>query len=91
MEAIRFNINEKVRVRLTETGLKQLEQEHNAIMGPMAERHPFKPPSVDADGYSEFQLWDLMLTLGKHCYMGPPLPFETEILLVQDDKSPPPP
>ena len=70
---IKFNIN--VRVKLTSHGHHQWAL-HNAALGIKA--HPLP---VDAEGYTEFQLWDLMHVFGSAIRMGGLLMFETEILL----------
>ncbi len=74
-----FNINEKVRVKLTDTGreiyLKQwLETMPANIL--------CKLPLEDEQGWSEWQLWGLMNTFGPHCRLGSVLPFDTTIELI---------
>jgi hypothetical protein len=71
MEATIFNVNHEVRVRLKERG--------RAIV---AEERPHK--RVDADGWSTWQLWDLMQCFGPHIVFGGPVPFETNIELLPD-------
>jgi len=79
-----FNINHEVLVKLTPEGLSILERDHNALFSePGAAK--FKPPAVDENGYSKFQLWDLMSRFGSHCYNGCKLPFETNIILIEQD------
>lgn len=68
---MRFNINNSVRVKLTDTGRHHNRQEH-----------PRSAPFLkeDADGWSRWQLWDLMHTFGSLLSLGAGrLPFETEI------------
>jgi hypothetical protein len=65
-----FNINHMIRVKLTARG-KRLLQMHRPICSATLR--------VDADGWSEWQLWELMQTFGEHCVMGLEPPFETTI------------
>lgn len=85
MANIGFSINESVKVRLTDFGLQILEQQHDELCAslPVKTKRVWIPPAVDADGYSEFQLWDLMNSFGSYLYLGAAiLPFETEIAFV---------
>jgi hypothetical protein len=47
--------------------------------------YPYKPKEPDADGYVRFQLWDLMYKLGKYCGLGCEPPFETVILIDENN------
>lgn len=79
---IPFNVNEYTLVKLTPTGIAELKRQHD-------EFQPKLPPSarcdfsvkVDANGYTKFQMWDLMKRLGTLCGMCRPEPFETNILI----------
>jgi hypothetical protein len=31
---------------------------------------PYTPPETDADGYSKFQMWELMEQFGSYCGLG---------------------
>lgn len=66
-----FNINYYVKVKLTKTGRDILKND------------PMRTLSVDEDenGYSKWQMWDLMATFGKYIHMGGNLPFETNIII----------
>jgi hypothetical protein len=71
---MKFNINENVRVRLTESGRRILLESGRSI------------PREDLNGWSEWQLWVLMEAFGPHLHIGVlPTPFETEIELVIDE------
>jgi hypothetical protein len=61
-----ININEWVKVKLTDYGWEVLwERGHNIYV------------KTDAEGYSKFQLWDLMNIFGHTLYLGnPKAPFE---------------
>jgi hypothetical protein len=75
---MKFNINDDVKVRLTPYGLKV----HAAHWAPYhSESAPYCPPKIDSEGYSKFQLWDLMAIFGPSMYMGNHNSFDTNILL----------
>lgn len=83
---IKFNMNDNVKVKLTPKGFKILRDEYNRTKALVESnggeyKYPYAPPKVDADGYSEFQLWVLMTTFGNHLSSGFDLPFETTIYL----------
>ena len=79
-----FNINDKVRVQLTPHG----RAVHAASHADLCKRVPalsawgYRPPTEDADGWSEWQLWSLMATFGAHTSASYPLCFETAIQIV---------
>lgn len=79
---LKININEKVRVRLTEYG-KQCLAENYAKLS-MASGAPLSMPNpkLDADGWTEWQLWRLMQEFGQHIAMGLPVPFEANEMLI---------
>jgi hypothetical protein len=70
-----FNINEKVKVKLTDKG-RAIHREHWAPFS--STDYPYSPPK-EIDGWTEFQLWDLMAIFGEHIVMGVEPPFETTI------------
>lgn len=77
---MKFNINETVRVRLTDKGKQILRRDFDALHA----KYPtifdeFNLPSEDSDGFSQWALWHLMETFGAHVYLGADLPFETDI------------
>jgi len=74
-----FNINEYVRVRLSSEGLAILMDRHSDLARRWPSVGDFVPPKVDSDGWSEFQLWNLMQIFGPHITMGCKPPFETTI------------
>lgn len=86
MATVKFNVNHEVRVKLTEHGLKILKQQHDELFMRAMRAPIWQPPAVDAEGYSKFQLHDLMYTFGECMLLGNSiLPFETEILLEAPD------
>lgn len=82
-----FNINSTVKVKLTEYGKQMLERDHIEFWGARGQldKFPYKPPKTDADGYTKFQLWSLMEKFGKYCGLGCKLPFETVILIDENE------
>lgn len=81
---MRFNINENVKVRLTDYG-RRLHKENWSRLVAMAGRPKgwdYSPPKEDAEGWSEWQLWTLMQELGPHIHMGGDNPFDLEIEIV---------
>lgn len=80
-----FNINDKVRVKLTGLGRQALRQQHDEFWASINHPAPppYTPPTEDAEGWSEWQLWSLMEDLGRHCRIGFNPPFETTIQLVE--------
>jgi len=77
-----FNINEYVWVQLTAKG-QQIYKEHYARLNLPAEYQP-GPKEKDAQGYSQFQMWDFMQIFGEHICMGSEPAFSTTILLDED-------
>lgn len=77
---VKFSINDTVRVKLTDEGRAIHRAYHADLYHPSTP--PYLPPPVDVDGYSAFQLYDLMHIFGPATYMGNPrLPFEMDIML----------
>jgi len=83
---VKFNINDTVRVRLTDYGRAVLREDwqsttniYYASQERRAIRGEYKPPKEDAHGWSEWQLWALMEAFGEHTGHGCRLSFETEI------------
>lgn len=75
-----FNVNESVRVKLTDHGRRihfenwrAFRQQFPLVGG------EYQPPKEDENGWSEWQLWVLMQTFGKHITMSKPNPFKTTI------------
>jgi hypothetical protein len=80
-----FNINDSVKVRLTDLGRKIHRKEHERIFAGTPHASKYTPPKEDADGYSIWQLWILMDYFGEYVGMARELPFETTILIAQSD------
>lgn len=69
-----MNINDNVLAKITPVGLAHLEREWNQFRAMYPKVDEWEAPTVDADGYSKWQLWRLMADLGKYCVMGMPIP-----------------
>lgn len=82
---VRFNVNNYVRVRLTETGRRVHREGHEELMRSFPKAHEdirrYRPPEEDSDGWSRWQLWALMAEFGPHTSLGSDPCFETEIEL----------
>lgn len=78
---IRFNVNDWVRVRLTDLGRaihRKRFRELNATL-PITADFSYRPPNEDKDGWSDWQLHYLMQTFGPQMGCCSDLVFETEI------------
>jgi hypothetical protein len=87
---IDFNINQKVRVKLTNKGRAELQRQRDELNRPyvlIGREPPFGgPPFIeDAEGWSEWQLWCLMENLGHLCSIGSSGPFETGIQFLREE------
>lgn len=66
-----ININDPVKVKLTATGHKILnELTYITVL------------KEDKEGWSEWQLWELMQVFGPHLALGNSVPFENNILRI---------
>ena len=76
-----FNINHYVHVRLTPHGRECLRKNYDELAGFYGGKltWEFRLPDEDAEGWSKWQMHDLMDALGKYVGMGRELPFETNI------------
>ena len=76
-----FNINESVKVKLNDFGKALLKNERAALRErfPKLDPDPLVNMRTDAEGYTSFQLWDLMKRFGSHIGLGLPLPFDAVI------------
>lgn len=81
MEWQPFNINETVRVKLTDAGAAELKRQHDDLrtkFPSIAEWHDRR----DAEGWCTMQLWDVMKRLGFMFSLGAlprEMPFSMEI------------
>lgn len=80
---MKYNVNNKVRVKLTEMGRAIHRSQHDDLIAQVPGlTMRYTPPKEDAEGWSEWQMWHLMETFGPHICMGCEPPFETEIDIV---------
>lgn len=74
---MKHNLNDTIRVKLTDYGKKiyteELERTNRYFGRRVIEN---TSPMVDADGYSTFQLWSFMNTFGSYLYIA-----NTEIVI----------
>lgn len=79
---MKFNVNNYVRVKLTEQG-RALHAADHAMFWSKAKRNvPYRPPVEDDEGWSKWPLWSLMEAFGPHLSLGSVVPFDTEIELI---------
>ena len=85
MPIVKLNMNDYVKVRLTDRGRELMQKDHEEFLASIPLRAqqaigPFKPPVADDDGYSRFQIWHLMQLFGPHISLGCVMPFDPEIV-----------
>jgi len=86
---MKFNINHNVKVRLTPHGIEVLVLHYERFRKDFPdyyEHNSFKMPPIDSQGYTEYQLWELMRIFGGNMGLGGKIPFETEIEIVEQEK-----
>jgi len=76
---MKFNINDDVKVKLTETGREILREQHEELRGLWPTFPGYEEPKEDKDGWTTYQMWCLMESFGQHVAMGLTMPFETTI------------
>ena len=67
-----FNINDTVLVRLTPKGRAMHARNHASLCARIMAlpKLAYKPPTEDANGWSEWQMWRLMEEFAEHCGNG---------------------
>lgn len=80
-----FNINDYVRVRLTDFGRKVHRERFRKLNAqiPLYADLKYTPPKEDENGWSEWQMWCLIDTFGEHVGLCKEQPFETRIEIQQ--------
>lgn len=76
-QTIKLNLNDWVRVKLTDHGREILRKDHEAHFARCGRE--YAPKKEDAGGWSEWQLWCLFQSFGPHIHLGGKMPFETII------------
>ncbi|MCM3701446.1 hypothetical protein [Paenibacillus macerans] len=79
----KVNINDIVKVKLTEHGIKVLKEQYKEFYETFGVGLPDYEPNIDEHGYTSFQMHDLIERLGPCLGMCKPLPFETEIIITK--------
>lgn len=82
---VNFNINDFIYVKLKPVGIAELEKQHRDLLKTFPGMGDFEYPEEDADGYSKWQMHQLMSTFGQLFSTGLPEPFNLNIKVdVQD-------
>lgn len=79
---IKVNINDVVKVKLTEHGIDILKKKHKEFFDVYGVGSAEYEPKVDEQGYASFQIHRLIEELGPYVGIGKKLPFETEIIVL---------
>ncbi len=81
---IKLNVNNNVKVKLTDKGREILRK---YLLGWGYRVPDWYDSHTDSDGYTVFQLHEVMHIFGPHTYNGCEIPFETTILIpTQEDE-----
>ena len=75
---IEFNLNDTVWVQLTKIGLAEHKKQYKDLYGNVFN---YEPPRTDEDGWSKWQLWQLMNAFGETMKIGLRSPLATTIRL----------
>ena len=69
---MRLDMNDEVRVKLTDYGRKMLKEYDEDLWSTVGHPNPpeYEPPREDEHGYSTWQMWKLMSELGPYLSMG---------------------
>jgi hypothetical protein len=78
---VKFNINDHVKVKLTKAGREELKKQHEKLKLTFPKLGEWQERKVDEDGYSRFQMHDLMSIFGVLLTPCRELPFNTEIII----------
>ena len=77
---MKINMNDNVKVRITEYGRECLMKNAVEIRQAFSTYEPLQKIE-DEEGWSEWQLWRLMDEFGKYLHCGNKIPFETTIII----------
>ena len=82
-----FNINDTVKVQLTERGREILKRQYEEAVErcPALKQFLYEKYKEDAEGWSEWQLWDLMFRFGQHMNQSGDPPFKT-VIRIEESK-----
>lgn len=85
-----YNINDKIKVKLTEHGKAILRNEVADTMRKLKNLNlpdDYFPYPEDEDGYTEFQLWNFMRIFGSHFCNGCPAILDTNKIIFIDEEN----
>lgn len=80
---IAININNKIKVKLTDFGKSILDKEVNKLKQISEAPDNYTPYETDDNGYTEFQLWQFMSIFGDSLYNGNRQIIENNEILVE--------
>jgi len=82
---LRFNLNDHVKVKLNDAGVKLWRQEYEKYLSEEFKKdnyfERYYKQRTDDEGYTEFALWDFMNIFGPHFSMGFNQPTDVNIYL----------
>ncbi len=81
---IKFNINDIVKVKLNDKGREIIEKQNKLYKIKFPDLDLSHDIKEDDEGYSKWQLWFLMKMFGNHIGLGIKMPFETELIIIED-------
>ena len=88
---MRFNINDKVKIKLTDRGHRIGKENHDKLINLIRETgdektcramEDYNPCVEDGEGWSEWQMWRVMEIFGPHVSIGFDPPFETDMIII---------
>ena len=86
---IKFNINDIIKIRLTDKGRRILRQRYDELTrySPnLFKKFPYEEPEVDENGWSTWQMWEVMQIFGPHMGNGFDLCFDTVIQIIEKER-----
>lgn len=84
----KYNVNKRIKVKLTEYGNSILEREIAdtiSILKTLNFSDEYFLYPEDDEGYTEFQLWNFMRMFGTHFEAGSPLMIESNEIVIIDE------
>lgn len=82
---IEYNLNKTVYVRLNNTGRNIYKSYMEELNRNCTMRFSVEP-EVDKNGYTKFQLWDLIHIFGEYIDLGLPTPFDKNCIYFKEIK-----
>lgn len=78
MKELKMNINDHIKVKLTDYGKRMLEDAFSVCED---NKNLNRYTQSDENGYTKFQMWDFIQLLGEYMILGQEKVIETEILI----------